>query len=334
MDVVDMLIRGATAVLPVLTFLWGLVMIDSYKLVRLGHVLFSVLAGVLMAAVAYPLQSWLIARFGWAFDDFSRYGAPLIEEILKAGFIILLIRSHRIGFQVDGAIHGFAVGAGFSVVENLYYVVAIPSMGFVDLVVRGFGTAIMHGGATAIFAVMARTFAERSIWLGIAVAWLCATVIHAVYNQLVLPPMLMTLLLAAVLPLVFLVVFTRSEEATRSWLGAGFDIDQELLGLLMVDDLRSSRVGEYLHTLRTHFPGEIVADMLCYLRLHAELSIQAKGMLMMREAGFDPKPSADARAKLEEMEYLKGSIGRTGLLALSPFLHRSSRDLWQMNVLR
>ena len=37
--------------------------------------------------------------------------------------------------------------------------------------------------------------------------------------------------------------------------------------------------------------------------------------------------------KLEEVRYLEGSIGKTGLLALKPFLHTSTRDLWQMTVL-
>jgi len=45
----------------------------------------------------------------------------------------------------------------------------------------------------------------------------------------------------------------------------------------------------------------VVADLLCYLRLHTELALRAKGILMMRESGFeatideatqDPPPAA------------------------------------------
>ena len=40
---------------------------------------------------------------------------------LKALIVVVLIRTHRIGFLVDAAILGFAVGTGFALVENLYY---------------------------------------------------------------------------------------------------------------------------------------------------------------------------------------------------------------------
>ncbi len=76
----------------------------------------------------------------------------MIEELLKAAVIVVLMRTHRIGFPVDAAICGFAVGTGFAVVENLYFLHAMPDAGMGTWIVRGFGTAFMHGGVTAIFA--------------------------------------------------------------------------------------------------------------------------------------------------------------------------------------
>ncbi len=334
LDASLLIFRGLIAALPVVVFLWGLVLIDSYKLVRLHRVLLSVLVGSAVAAAAYPLQTWLIGASGASFAAYSRFVAPLVEELIKAAFLIVLIRTHRVGFLVDAAIHGFAIGAGFSLAENLYYLQAASNMSFIDVVVRGFGTAIMHGGTTAIFAVLAKSFVDRDRWNGILLAWLVAAFLHAAFNQLLLPPLMMTLLLVSLLPLVFIGIFHRSEKATGKWLGSGFDSDQELLHLLLSEDLPGSRVGRYLNTLRAHFPGEIVADMLCYLRLHVELSMRAKGTLMMREAGFTPKPASDLKAKLDELNYLRTSIGPTGILAIKPFLHRSSQDLWQLHLLK
>ena len=34
-----------------------------------------------------------------------------------------------------------------------------------------------------------------------------------------------------------------------------------------------------------------------------------------------------------ELRYLERSIGRTGMRALKPFIHMSTQDLWQMNLL-
>ncbi len=115
-------------------------------------------------------------------------------------------------------------------------------------------------------------------------------------------------------------------------MGSGFDTDTELLELIHSGEFSDSRIGKFLQSLRKHFPGEAVADMLCYLRLHLELSIRAKGILMMREAGFNVARDPEALEKLEELKYLESSIGRTGRRAMAPFLRTSSHDLWQLHL--
>ena len=45
----------------------------------------------------------------------------MVEESLKGALVIYLIVRRRIGFFVDAAIAGFAVGAGFATLENAYY---------------------------------------------------------------------------------------------------------------------------------------------------------------------------------------------------------------------
>jgi hypothetical protein len=54
---------------------------------------------------------------------------------------------------------------------------------------------------------------------------------------------------------------------------------------------------------------------------------------MMREAGFDAEPDPTLKATFDELRYLERSIGRTGMLALTPFLHTSTRDLWELTML-
>jgi hypothetical protein len=77
----------------------------------------------------------------------------------------------------------------------------------------------------------------------------------------------------------------------------------------------------------------VVADMLCYLRLHTELALRAKGVLLARENGLDVPLDAATREKFAELGYLEKSVGRTGLLALHPVLRTSRRDLWQLYLL-
>ena len=83
-----------------------------------------------------------------------------------------------------------------------------------------------------------------------------------------------------------------------------------MLELLDSDEFDKSNVGSYLQSLRSHFRGEVVADMLCYLRLHLELEMMAKGMLLMRQEGLSPELEPGTRAKFDELRYLERSIGR------------------------
>jgi len=57
-----------------------------------------------------------------------------------------------------------------------------------------------------------------------------------------------------------------------NWLGTGFDADTEMLGLINSGKLSDSPVGRYLLELKQKFEGPVVADLVCYLRLHTELA--------------------------------------------------------------
>lgn len=324
------------SLLPVICFLMALFFLDSFKLVKFRAIVISILVGCISAAVAMVLNSILLSQSGIDLKTYSQYGSPIVEEVLKAAFLIYQIRTHKTGFLVDSALHGFAIGAGFALIENIYYLTSLSTTNLLVWIVRGFGTAIMHGGVTAIFAIVSKNYFDRQTGKAVIpflAGLLSAIVLHSFFNHFILSPPISTVMLIIILPVIILLVFQRSEDATRHWLGVGFDTDQELLDLIESGNLAESRVGKYLHALKTNFPGELVADMLCLLRLHVELAIRAKGVLMMRESGFRVQPDPEIEAKFVEMKYLEKNIGKTGKLAIAPFLHTSSRDLWQLHLL-
>jgi len=326
----------AVSVLPVFLFLAALVLIDSYKLVALRAILLSVAAGAVAALAAYGVNVTLLPALHMDPAWYSMYVAPIVEESLKATFVVYLLWRSKVGFVVDAAIHGFGIGTGFAFLENLYYLEVNPHASVWTWIVRGFGTAIMHGGATAILAMVSRTFHNRVsgfrihlLLPGLAVA----VVLHSLYNHFLLNPLLATALIVLVFPLLSVAVFQHSERETKTWLGAGFDTDQELLRAVHAGQMSGTPVGTYLKTLRSSFPAEVIVDMMCLLRLRAELGIRAKGILMMREAGFDAPPDPTLKDTFEEMGYLERSVGKTGMLALGPVLHTRTRDLWQLGML-
>lgn len=332
-----LLIRALIGLLPVLCFLAALLALDSYKLVRLPMVTAVIAMGCMAAGVCYLANRAAIGWLGLDFGDYARYGAPLVEESVKGAVILLLIRTHRIGFLVDASVFGFAVGTGFAMIENLYYLNEMTDPHLAIWIVRGFGTAILHGGVQAIFAAMVLANTDQRGAMDVRAVvppLILAVLVHAAFNHFVLPPIQQTLLVLLCLPPLMLWVFVRSERAVEGWIGTGFDADRELLELLDSGAFSESHAGQYLYALRARFPGEVVADLVCYLRLHVELALRAKGVLMMRENGIEVDAAdAQTREKFEEMRYLERSVGRTALRTLQPLLHMSRRDLWQLYML-
>jgi len=64
------------------------------------------------------------------------------------------------------------------------------------------------------------------------------------------------------------------------------------------------------------------------LKLELELSAQAKGLLIAKNAGLKMEPHPDVAAGLAELRALRSSIGTTGMLALTPLHVTSHRDEW------
>jgi protease PrsW len=331
------LIRAPIALVPVLLFLGALVQGDSYKLLRLKTVLAIAAAGALAAGASYVANVWAYAHFAGDFQAYSRYISPWIEESLKAVVLVFLIRTRRVGLPVDAGIAGFAIGTGFALVENLYYLASRPDAALAVQVIRGFGTAIMHGGAATVLAMISVTLYERRPNGGLHLmlpGFLSAVALHAGFNQLLMRPVLATLATVLVLPFVIYLVFQHSERVLRDWLDTDLDCNARLLELINSGTFLDSPLGRVLESLRDRFRGEDLADMLCLLRLHGELALRAKGVLLLRESGMEELALDDeTRDKLAELAQLERAIGRTGMLALRPLMMATGKDIWQLKLL-
>jgi RsiW-degrading membrane proteinase PrsW (M82 family) len=327
--------NAAAALLPVIGFLLTLFFMDSFELVPPRWIGVALLAGAAAALASYAAWPTLLLS-GLSDDAAVRYLGPCVEELLKATLIALVLLTGRAGFLVDAALLGFGIGAGFALTENVLYLAALPNASLALWLVRGFGTAMLHGGTTSIFAILARVLADRyprrpyAVFLPPLVP---AIVIHSAFNQLPLPPAALTGVILIVLPLMLVVVFDRGERATREWMGAGLDLDIEVLQLVSSEHFALTRFGQYLQELRERFPAVVVANMYCLLRLELELSVQARAFVMARDAGLELRADEDLAASLAERDYLQRSIGRTGLLALRPLQVTSTRDRFHRHVL-
>src|SRR3954468_2531822 len=193
------------ALAPVVIFLAALSLMDTFRLVRPAAIAGAIVYGAVVAAVALWFNEWVI-RNGYASAVMVRHVvAPAGEETAKALLVCVLIASARIAFLVDAAVYGFAIGTGFALVENLWYLESLADTSVALWVVRGFGTAILQGATTTIVALVARALADRHQgrgWLVLLPGLAAAIAIHAAFNANVLPPFVEMLVLLITLPVI------------------------------------------------------------------------------------------------------------------------------------
>ena len=250
----------AIALVPVLVLLAIFIWLDAFKLISRLEVLELLLYGGIAAFAAYPISGRLIDTLPIGFSGYSRYVAPWIEEALKSFVIILLFRFNRIGYKLDAVISGFAIGAGFSVVENIIYLTALPDFGIGTWLVRGLGTAVMHGTTLAILAAIAHELAEREtreaagdfdfnlMWF--APGYLVAVAIHTAFNHF--PDRPLTAMMGAIVlaPIALMTIFQFGTAEAERWLSSEIVEHKVQLQLLRSGEWPDSAAGRKVELFR------------------------------------------------------------------------------------
>ncbi len=327
--------RIISALLPVILFLILLLVLDSFKLVRKSLLMWAIISGVVCAGSAYLLNTELMVLLNLDLKKLYTFTSPLIEETLKMIPVLIFLRKHRIGFLIDGAIYGFAIGTGFALVENIYFLFQLPDTSIWLWIARGFGTAVMHGGTTSILAMIFTLTIERKKFTGMYyfAGWILAVGIHICFNLFLMPPLQEAILIITVISVVEICVFKASELSLRNWLEMEFDSEMKLINMIHRGNFASTKPGVYLMSLKKHFSSVVIFDMLAYISLYLELSIRAKAQLMLHETGLPPNKDPEIAGKLQELQTLENNIGRTGKFAISPILRMSRKDLWKWSLL-
>jgi protease PrsW len=340
----DLLIKAIIAIAPVFVLLMAFDRLDVFNLIRLRviSVLLGVGAGI--ALVSLLVNAGLLESFPIGVNNYSRYIAPIVEETLKAAPIVAMFHRNRIGFKIDAAIAGFALGAGFSILENIWFLFTITDANVSAWLVRGFGTAIMHGSATALFAIISHEMTERQaagaaglykfnplLFLpGLAVSVL----IHATFNHFGQQPLLIMALTLLLAPLTLFLALARSARATSEWLAADQAAHRQLLA-----DIRSGRFeagdkGRALQQALARLDETFASDARAYVELKLELVLRAEELISASYDGAGAGFTSDDRRKFEELDALTRRLGRPIVEALTSRLGFSRNDLWEFSRLR
>lgn len=340
----DLMLKALIAVAPVLILLFVFDRLDVFNLISLRDIGLLLLGGGALAAFGFLFNWTALDTFPIGRNDYNRYVSPAIEEALKSAPILALYVSNRLGFKVDAAIAGFAVGSGFAVVENVWYMFEFLEANVSAWLVRGLGTAVMHGGATALFAVIAHEMTERQAEaaakhyrfnpLLFAPGLAVAIVVHSAFNHFPDAPVLAMGATFLLVPLTLFLTLARSEGATKQWLKADLDAHRQALADIRSGHFADSELGRAIKAHVARFHGATAEDAFAYLELKLELVLQAEQAILASHDGATIEIGAAEREKFARLDALGRRLGKSALAVLSSEFGFTRNDLWELGRLR
>jgi RsiW-degrading membrane proteinase PrsW (M82 family) len=160
-------------------------LIEKKARLPISFVLIGIFISVFAAEINGLLRAWLLMdNF-----EFTIIVTPITEEILKA--LPILIYATLVSDKRETLFTAsMAVGIGFAVLENAFYLLNDPSFNMMDAIIRAFGTGLMHGMCTLLVGVGISFAKKRSKIFVVGTFALLSTAItyHGIYNMLVQSP--------------------------------------------------------------------------------------------------------------------------------------------------
>lgn len=336
-------IDWSLALVPVLLMAALFAWLDVFKLMSKTEMVGLLILGGVTALAAYPISGQMLDNLPMGFSFYSRVVAPWIEEALKALAVVLLFARNRIGFKLDAVISGFTIGAGFSVIENIIYLMRFPELAAPVWMVRGLGTAVMHGATTAILATIAHELGERAArgtetWrlnpLWFVPGYIAAVLIHTIFNQFPDRPGLVMLVTFVLAPIVLLALLRFGQGEAQTWLAEERAAHRDELGAWEAGGYPPGPAGDRIAALVTRAiprEGAIIRD---YCALKTMLVLAAETELLDRDREIEPALAEQLRGDFVRLKQLRRDMGRTAYAALVPLLPFSRNDQWELDELR
>lgn len=331
----------AISLIPILLYVVFVKAMDAIALTSWRKTLECLIWGIatclilfLLAPVWEPLQGDVVT--------------PLAEELLKALPLAIAVHRNRSAFFAETLAYGAAIGAGFALLENTLYIYYSSTFTLGDAIIRGFGTALLHMGCTALLGCMVLLGTRLSRDRGLVLKGLFSVLavvpswgIHFAHNFVLakglLPEFVVMLAVVVVIMSLFLLVYELDSRLIHKWLDMCIANDIALYKAIKGGHLKDTNAGQYLIAARDRFRPEMFFDILMYLQLFLEITIAAKSRMIMKDAGIDLPLSEEEHLenqhKVLELTNLSKMIGKAGERLLSPIVNLKATDDWAMKEL-
>ena len=337
------------ALLPVIIYIFMVYKIDNFSLISIKNLFLQVLCGMVAALVCFGLFQLTGSILS---ENQSEFINPVLEEIIKAIPLLWLATRKKIVFFIDSIICGAAVGGGFSILENIFYLVFGNEMGIGTILFRGLEVALIHMGCSAIvaaglmlaFRIIERSRSRLSIKksdIGMSIFLLLeAPVLHVFHNTIHFVPLVQFIFVFGTLSGLLMWTYYYDVDMIHRWLDKGLDKQFALLDSIKSGQLDNTTTGRFLLSVKEKFPPEDFFDIICYVQLHVELSIAAKSRVMVRESGLvkdlplTEENKALILSQYEEYKILEQKLGKVARMTIAPIVKYYPADYKALEALR
>jgi protease PrsW len=167
--IIHLFLAGFFSVIPMIVYLLIIWWMDRYErepfwLVSLNFI-WGATGAVIFGIIGSIIMGLGVSEFIYQFANKSDAGtlnglagavvvAPVVEEMTKGIFLLMMAFSRHYDGPVDGAVYGGAVGLGFGMTENFLYFLSFPQdyVGlFVLIIIRTLFSAVLHCCTQAVF---------------------------------------------------------------------------------------------------------------------------------------------------------------------------------------
>ena len=343
------MILFVAALLPVVIYIFVVYQIDNFSLISVKRLLLLILCGMLTALACFALFQLTGTIIPQSLSDSVN---PIIEEMVKGIPLLWLAARKKIVFFIDSVICGAAVGGGFSILENIFYLLLGDQMGIGTVLFRGLEVALVHMGCSALVAAglmlivrMIEYSRSRSVVkksdIAMSVFLLSeAPVLHLFHNTFHFVPLVQFVFVIGTLGGLLVWTYFYDVEMIHSWIDTGLDKQLNLLASIKTGRLDDTPTGKFLESVKDAFPPKDYFDIICYVQLHVELSVASRSRVMLRETGLeDNLPLSDAMkeqiiSQYIEYKTLEKRLGNAARMTIAPIVKYDPAEYKALEDLR
>ena len=343
------MILFVAALLPVVIYIIVVYQIDNFSLISVKRLLLLILCGMLTALACFALFQLTGTIIPQSLSDSVN---PIIEEMVKGIPLLWLAARKKIVFFIDSVICGAAVGGGFSILENIFYLLLGDQMGIGTVLFRGLEVALVHMGCSALVAAglmlivrMIEYSRSRSVVkksdIAMSVFLLSeAPVLHLFHNTFHFVPLVQFVFVIGTLGGLLVWTYFYDVEMIHSWIDTGLDKQLDLLASIKTGRLDDTPTGKFLESVKDAFPPKDFFDIICYVQLHVELSVASRSRVMLRETGLeDNLPLSDEMkeqiiSQYIEYKTLEKRLGNAARMTIAPIVKYDPAEYKALEDLR